>query len=92
MRPGSTSSKVRHQLDVVAVVAADVVEAIAEGLPAREVLLEAREAACQRVPPRVDDLRVRQREVDQADVREVVRHLVDEERRAVLRCIRVRSM
>ena len=33
---------------------------------------------------RVDDLRVRQHQVDQPDVREVVRHLVDEERRAGL--------
>jgi hypothetical protein len=33
------------------------------------------------VPARIDDLRVGQREVDQADVLEVVRHLVDEEGR-----------
>ena len=74
----------RHQLDVVAVVAADVVEAIGEVLAAREVLLEAREAAAHRVAARIDDLRVRQHQVDQPDVRPVVRHLVDEERRAGL--------
>ncbi len=34
--------------------------------------------------PRVDDLGSRQDELDQADVREVVRHLVDEERRVGL--------
>ena len=53
---------------------------VAEVLAAREVLLEVREAAGQRMPARIDDLRVRQDQVDQADVREVVRHLVDEER------------
>jgi hypothetical protein len=74
----------RHQLDVVAVVAADVVEPVAEILPARVVLLEVGEAARQRMAARVDDLRVRQGQVDQADVREVVRHLVDEARRAGL--------
>jgi hypothetical protein len=43
------------------------------------------------MPARVDDLAFRQREVDQADVLEVVRHLVDEQRRAALRWMRVRS-
>jgi hypothetical protein len=33
------------------------------------------------MPARIDDLRVRERELDEPDVREIVRHLVDEERR-----------
>ncbi len=68
----------RHQLHVVAVVAADVREVEGEMLAAREMLLEGREAAGQRVAARVHDLRVRQHQVNQAKVREVVRHLVDE--------------
>ena len=71
----------RHELDVVAVVAADLGEVVGEILAAREMLLEAGEAAAERMPARIDDLRVRQHQVDEPDVREVVRHLVDEERR-----------
>ena len=82
--PGQCPVEVRHQPDVVAVVTADVVEAVTEVLAARELLLEQREAAGQRVPPHVDDPGVGQRQLDQADVREVVRHLVDEERRTGL--------
>ena len=52
--------------------------------PRAKCCLKSGEAAAQRVAARIDDLRVRQDQVDQADVREVVRHLVDEERPAVL--------
>ena len=69
---------VRHQRDVVGVVAADVIERIAEVLAAREVLLETGEAAAQRMTARVDDLGIRQHQVDEPDVRPVVRQLVDE--------------
>ena len=72
--------EVRHELDVVAIEAAHVREVVAEVLAARVVLLEVREAAGQRMAAGVDDLRVRQHEVDHPDVQEVVRHLVDEER------------
>jgi hypothetical protein len=44
-------------------------------LPLREVLLEHREAATERMAARVDDLRVRQHQVDVTDVHEVVRIL-----------------
>src|SRR5438445_3187451 len=71
--------EMRHQLDVVAVITADVFEAVAETLAAREMLLEIREATGERVPPCIDDPRVRQREMDQAEMREIVRHLVAEE-------------
>ena len=64
------------------VVAGQVFEAVGELLAAREQLLEVAEAAGHRLAPCVDDLRVRQHQVDQADVAIVVRHLVDEERRA----------
>src|SRR5262249_40929711 len=42
--------------------------------------------------PGVDDLRVRQDEMNQADVPEVVRHLVDEERLAGAEHLRVREV
>ena len=64
-------------------------QVVGEGLSAREVLLEAREAAAQRVPARIDDLGVGQDQLDQADVQPVVRQLVDEPRRSVLRWARV---
>ena len=76
--------EMRHELDVVAVVAADVFQAVGEVLAAGEMLFESRKAAAERVAPRIDDLRVRQQQLDQADVREVVRHLVDEEGRVGL--------
>ena len=77
---GQRLVEVRHQADVIAVVAAKVREVVAETLAAGVVLLEVREAAGERVPARVDDLRVRQREPDHRHVQEVVRHLVDEVR------------
>src|ERR1700686_1988803 len=70
---------VLHQLDVGAVVASYVLEAVSELLACREQLLEVAEAAGHRLATRVDDFRVRQDQVDQAEVPEVVRHLVDEE-------------
>ena len=76
--------EMRHQLDIVAVVAAEIFQAVSEVLATREMLLEAGEAARQRMSPRVDDLRVRQDQLDQPDMQEVVRHLVDEERPAEL--------
>ena len=48
--------------------------------PVGEQLLEVAEAAGHGLAARIDDLGVRQDQVDQADVAEVVRHLVDEER------------
>src|SRR3984957_969931 len=73
--------EMRHELDVVVVVAAQVLEAISKILAAGEVLFESRKAAAQRGAPRIDDLRVRQDELDQAEVGEIVGQLVDEERR-----------
>ena len=69
---------VRHEAEVGAVVATEVDEVVAEGLPFGEVLFEDAEAAVHRIATRVDDRRVRQDRVDEADVTEVVRQLVDE--------------
>src|SRR6202035_6030524 len=70
----------RHQRRVVSVISADVLEAVAELLPHREVLLETGQAAGERLAPCIDDLRIRQRHVYQPEMHEIVGHLVDEER------------
>ena len=67
-----------HHPDVVAVISAHRFQAVAEPLTPREMLFEVGEAAIHRVTPRVDDLRVRQDQVDEACVHPVVGHLVDE--------------
>ena len=69
---------VAHQLEVRAVVARDVFQAVGEHLALGEQLLEVAEAAGHGVAARVDDPGVRQHQMNQTDVPEVVRHLVDE--------------
>src|SRR5579862_2044616 len=76
--------KVLHQRDVVTVVAADVLEREGEILSAGEMLLEAREATAERVAPGIDDACVRQDQLNESDIKPVVRHLVDEEWRTSL--------
>src|SRR5690606_1091707 len=70
----------RHRLYVVAVVAAELLEARAEIDRATEVLGEVGEAASQGMPPDVDDPGVRQNQVDEPDTGPVEGHLVREER------------
>src|ERR1700674_1546620 len=76
--PGKYRVPVRHELDVSAVITADVLKAVSELLARGEQLLEVAEAAGHRLAPSVDYSRVWQDQVDQPDVPEVVRHLVDE--------------
>jgi len=71
-----------HQLDVAAVIAADVLKAVGEFLSVGEELLEVGEAAGEGFAPGVDDLGIRKDEMDKADMAEIVRHLVDETRLA----------
>ena len=78
--PGQRRIPVAHELEIGAVVAGDVLDAVGELLAVGEQLLEVAEAAGHRLAPRVDDLRIGQHQVDEADVAEVVGHLVDEER------------
>ena len=66
---GQDRIDVCHQIDIVAVVAAEIREVVGEVLTAGEMLLECREAAAERMPSRVDDLRVRQDQMDEPDVR-----------------------
>src|SRR5207302_8867348 len=73
---------VGHDVDIRPVVAPDVLEAVGELLSRGEELLEVAEAAGERLAAGVDDPRLRQDQVDEADVAEVVRHLVDEIRLA----------
>ena len=69
-----------HELQIGSIVARDILEAVGELLPLREQLLEIAEAARHRLAPRIDDPGVRQHQVDEPQVPEIVGHLVDEER------------
>src|SRR5690606_41923644 len=77
---GPQAIEMRHRLYVVAVVAAELLEARAEIDRATEVLGEVGEAASQGMPPDVDDPGVRQDQVDEPDTGPVEGHLVREER------------
>src|SRR5438552_17708908 len=72
----------RCQLDVINIVAADVAEPLGKRLPARKMALEAGPAAVQRMPPHIDDLRVRQNEVNEPDITEILEGLVRKHRSA----------
>src|ERR1700733_14173260 len=67
-----------HQLQISTVVTCDVIDAVGEFLAAGKQLLQIAETARHRLTPRVDDACVRQHQVNQSQVPEVVRHLVDE--------------
>ena len=71
-----------HQLNIAAVVTPDILKAVGEFLTGGEELLEVGEAAGEGLAARVDDLGIRQDEMDEADVPEIVGHLVDETRLA----------
>ena len=59
---------------------AEVAKVVGEVLPPREMLAEVREAAAERMASGIDDLGVRQDQLDEWDEQPVVRQLVDEER------------
>src|ERR1700676_1310790 len=69
----------RHQLDVGSVIPADVFEAVGELLTGGKQLLEVAETTGHGIAARIDDLGIRQDQVDQAEMPEIIRHLVDEE-------------
>src|ERR1700722_5928349 len=71
---------VLHQVEIRPVVPRDVRDAIGELLSVGKQLLEIAEAAGHRFTARVDDPRVRQHQMDETDMPEVIRHLVDEMR------------
>ncbi len=56
---------VSHQINVITVVAAEIGEVVREVLAAGEMLLERRKAAAERMPPGVDDFRIRQYQMNQ---------------------------
>src|SRR5579863_6027132 len=69
-----------QQLDVVAGIAAELAQIIAEAIPAGEDLLVTRETAAERMPAHIDDRRAWKHQLNEADVRIVGQHLVDESR------------
>jgi len=68
-----------HQLKVRAVITRDVLDAVGKLLSIGKELLQITETAGHRFTPRVDNARVRQHQVNEAQMAEVVRHLVYEE-------------
>src|SRR5450631_932071 len=68
-----------HQLQIHPVIAGDVLDAVGKFLSGCEQLLEIAEAAGHRFAARVDDFGIGQNQVDESDMPEIVRHLVDEE-------------
>src|ERR1700678_2332970 len=71
---------VPHEVEVRAVVARDVRDAVRELLPGGEQLLQIAETAGHGLAARVDDPGVRQYQVNEADMPEIVRHFIDEVR------------
>src|ERR1700761_3746637 len=67
-----------HQGKILPVVTAEAVQVVGECLTGCEVLFEAAEAGIHRMTAYINDGRVRQHRLNQADVAEVVRHLVNE--------------
>ena len=61
-----------HERQITPIVATQVVEVVAEGLPLREVLLEGAKARIHRMPARVDDRRIRQDGMDESDMAEII--------------------
>jgi hypothetical protein len=67
---------VTHQLQICPLIPCDILDSVAELVSSCVKLLQAADAAGHRLTPNVDDPRIRQHQVDQANVREIVRHLV----------------
>ena len=72
-----------HQVDIAAIIVPDILQAVAELLAFGEELLEAGKTAGHRLAARIDDLRIRQDQMDEPDMPEIVRHLVGEVGRAL---------
>src|ERR1700675_2975835 len=77
--PGKHCVPVSHELEIGPVIAGDILDAIGELLTFRKQLPQVTETARHGIATHVDDLGVRQHEMDEPDVAEVVRHFVDEE-------------
>src|SRR5256885_13523709 len=67
-----------HERNVIAIVKPQLPQVVAEFLAADEELLIAGKAAGERVTPHVNDRRVWKHQVDETDMAEVSKHLIDE--------------
>src|SRR5262249_22171246 len=81
--PRQHSVPMLHERYVLTVVASDFLEGVFELHALREELPEVAETTGHGLAPRIDDPGVGEDQVDEADVTQVVRHLVDEERRSL---------
>ena len=68
-----------HELEIGPVIAGDILDAIGELLTFRKQLPQVTNTARHGIAAHVDDFGVRQHEMNEPDVAEVVRHFVDEE-------------
>ena len=71
-----------HHAQVLQAILPEVCQIIGKSLSLGVMLPEIADAGVQGVPAGIDDLRLRQDEVEKADGGKIVRHLVDEKRRA----------
>jgi len=78
-----------HERKVRAVVPAEIVKVVTEGLPFRKVLLVGAEARIHRVASRVDNGGVRQDRLSEPDMAEIIGHLVDKVRSAAAKRARL---
>jgi hypothetical protein len=86
---GEYGVPVLHELNIAPIVTADIIEAVGKLLTASEKLLEITKAAGHCLASRVDDFRVWQNEVNEANMAEIVRHFVDEERLPLSKHLRI---
>lgn len=68
-----------HQVDIAAIVMANLFQTVSEFLPFREQLFEARPATVQRMTAGIDDFRIWQDEMNESEMAEIVRHLISKE-------------
>jgi len=71
--------EMRHEFDVVAIIASNVSEVMREWHAHRKVVLKAGEPAVERMPPDINYFRIGKHPQNEADVIEVQRELISEE-------------
>src|SRR5262249_47498241 len=76
---GKHAVPMSHQFEINRVEAGDVLNAVSKVLTAGEQLLQIAEAACHGLASYIDDFRVRQNQVNEANVAEIIRHFIGEE-------------
>ncbi len=66
--PGQHGVPMAHEIEICSIVSREILDVVTEFLPLGEKLLEIAETARHRLAPHIDDPRVGQHQVDQADM------------------------